>query len=217
VKCAICGIRKPKRHCPGVHGDICTICCATEREQNVDCPLDCEFLQAAHEYEQPPELDPATLPNHDVEMTEDFVEHNQFLVILLGTALLHGAVKAGNATDYDARQAIESLITTYKALESGLIYESIPANPYAAEMHQSVQERVEELREHDAEARVGASTLRDSQVLAALFILERLERTNNNGRKRSKAFLDLLRRFGVLPVSGLEEESPEPEEPRVIL
>lgn len=217
MNCAICGIRKPKRPCPGVYGDICTICCATGREETVDCPLDCEFLQAAHEHERPPELDPATLPDHDVEMTEEFVEQNQFLVLLLGTALLEGAVETGNTTDYDAREAIESLIKTYKTLESGLIYESTPTNPYAAAIQESVQARVEELRKRDAEARGGVSTLRDSQVLAALIILERLEHTNNNGRKRSKAFLDFLRRFGVLPLPGLDEESPEPEEPRIIL
>ena len=46
--CAICGVRKARRFCPGVRGNICTLCCGTEREVTVDCPLDCEYLQEAH-------------------------------------------------------------------------------------------------------------------------------------------------------------------------
>jgi hypothetical protein len=216
VKCAICGIRKPKRHCPGVHGDICTICCATEREETVDCPLDCEYLRTAHEHENPPEFDPATLPKHGIEITDELLDQNQFLVLLLGSALFEGALKTGNPADSDALEAIESLIRTYKTLDSGLYYESVPANPYAAEMYDAVQARVADLRKRDAEARGGTSTLRDAQVLAGLVILERLEHGNNNGRKRSKAFLDFLSRFGSMPLPDLEE-SPEPDEPRLIL
>lgn len=216
MKCAICGIRKPKRHCPGVHGDICTICCATEREETVDCPLDCEFLQAAHDHERLPGLDPAKLPQHGVEFTDEFLEENQFLLLLLSAALLQGALRTGSATDNDAREAIESLIKTYKTLDSGLYYESVPTNPYAAEMYSSVQSQIAEIRKRDAEARGGASAIRDAQVLATLIIMERLVHTNNNGRKRSKAFLDSIRKFGVETISDFEE-SPEPEAPRLIL
>lgn len=216
MKCAICGIGKPKRHCPGVHGDICTICCATEREQTVECPLDCEYLQAAHEHEKPAELHPDQVPNHGIELTDELLEQNQFLVLLIGSAMLQGALKTEGATDQDALEAIESLIKTYKTLDSGLYYESVPTNPYAAEMYASVQAHVADIRKRDGEARGGASTLRDAQVFTALIILERLEYMNNNGRKRSKAFIDFLRRFGLGSLPDLEE-SAEPEEPRIIL
>ena len=47
MKCRICDTRKPRRYCPGVTGDICSICCGNEREVTVDCPLDCPFLVEA--------------------------------------------------------------------------------------------------------------------------------------------------------------------------
>ncbi|MDE3195553.1 MAG: hypothetical protein KGN84_04370 [Acidobacteriota bacterium] len=216
MTCAICGIRKPKRHCPGVHGDICTVCCATEREQTVDCPLDCEFLQAAHRHEKPPELDPAKLPDRGIEMTDEFIDEHQMLVLLLGSAVLQGALKSGGATDHDAIEALDALIKTYKTLDSGLYYESVPNNPYAAQIFQNVQAHVADLRRRDSEARGGASTLRDAQVYAALTILERLAYANSNGRRQSRSFLDFLGRAGIGLLPDLED-SPEPQEPRVIL
>ncbi len=38
MKCPICDTRKPRRHCPGVHGEICSICCGNEREVSISLP-----------------------------------------------------------------------------------------------------------------------------------------------------------------------------------
>jgi hypothetical protein len=38
-------------------------------------------------------------------------------------------------------------------------------------------------------------TIRDSEVLGVLVFLQRLELQNNNGRRRGRAFLDMLRGF----------------------
>ena len=45
--CAICHTRRPRRYCPGVRGHICPVCCGTERENTVSCPLDCPYLREA--------------------------------------------------------------------------------------------------------------------------------------------------------------------------
>ena len=57
MPCAICQIRRPRRFCPGVRGDICSLCCGTEREVTVNCPLDCEYLQEARKHEKLSEFD----------------------------------------------------------------------------------------------------------------------------------------------------------------
>ena len=41
---------------------ICSICCGTEREVTVDCPLDCEFLQEARQHEKPQRIDRRRIP-----------------------------------------------------------------------------------------------------------------------------------------------------------
>jgi hypothetical protein len=217
VNCAICETRKPKRLCPGVNGEICTICCGTEREQTVDCPLECEYLREAHRHENPPELDPATLPNQDIRVTEAFLEENEPIFVLLACAVLEAAIEtAASITDFDIRDALESLIRTYRTLESGLYYEALPANPYAANIHRSVQERIADLRKRETEATRSVTTIRDSVLLGLLVFLQRLEYANNNGRKRSRAFLDFLTRF-YTPTEAREPTMLEPSAPRVIL
>ena len=217
MNCAICNTRKPRRFCPGVNGEICTICCGTEREQSIDCPLECEYLREAHRHEKPPEIDPATLPNQDIRVTEEFLRDNEAILILLASAVMAGAMETvATVTDFDIREALESLIRTYRALQSGLYYEALPPNPYAAAIHDSVQERIANLRERETKATGLVTTLRDATVLGLLVFLQRLEYSNNNGRKRSRAFLDFLTGF-VVPLEPDEATSLEPDAPRIIL
>lgn len=216
MNCAICKTRKPKRYCSGVHGEICSICCGVGREETIDCPLDCEYLREAHTHEKPPEFDRAAVPNQDIEIEESWLEQNQHLLILSGSAVTDGAMKSPSVTDYDVREALQSLIRTYRTLESGLYYEALPTNPYALAIHETVQARVADLRRRESEATGLATTIRDSMVLRALIFLQRLEYTYNNGRKRSRAFLDFLRRFYV-PLRDADETAPQPDEPRIIL
>ncbi|HZL56105.1 MAG TPA: hypothetical protein VFC21_03445, partial [Bryobacteraceae bacterium] len=77
MNCAICGIRKPKRFCPGIHADICTVCCGTEREQTIDCPLECEYLRNAHDHESIEPVDIATLPHNEIGISESFLEEHK--------------------------------------------------------------------------------------------------------------------------------------------
>ena len=216
MKCVICGIRKPKRHCPGVHGDICSICCGTEREQTVICPLDCEYLQEAHLHERVPEVDFAKVPNIEVKLTEEFLEEDRQQFFILGAAVFEAAAKSQNATDYDAREALEALIVGYKARVAGLIYESKPVSPYAAAIYDLIQERVREVRRLKAEGDPMAMELRDAVILRTLIFLQRLEYRDNNGRKRSRAFLELLQKLYQDQLETVAN-SPEPDAPLVIL
>ena len=79
-----------------------------------------------------------------------------------------------------------------------------------------MQARVADLRRRESAATGLETTIRDSMVLRALVFLQRLEYTYNNGRKRSRAFLDFLRRFHV-PLPAEDEAALEPDEPRIIL
>jgi hypothetical protein len=216
VKCLICGIRKPKRRCPGVHGDICSICCGTEREQTVLCPLDCAYLHEAHLHERVPEVDLAKIPNIEFNLTEKFLQENEGPLIILGAAVFEAVMNSRNATDYDAREALQALIVSYKAIETGLVYESKSVNPYAAAIYELVQQRVRDVRDLNAKGDPTAIELRNRAILGMLIFLQRLEYRNNNGRKRSRAFLEILRKFYSDHLEAFAN-SPEPEAPLVIL
>jgi len=190
IPCKVCEKRRAKRSCPGVGGDICPVCCGTEREVTIDCPLDCAYLIEARQHDRPPEIDPASIPNQDIRVSEDFVRAQEHLFLWLGLALTR-AMMEGQAVDADAREAIEALIRTYRTRDSGLIYETRPTNPYAAAIQDALKDSVEELSKRIAEAS-GVHSLKDSDVLNILVFFQRLEYQYNNGRRRGRAFLSML-------------------------
>ena len=191
--CKICSKRRAKRYCPGVAADICAVCCGTERENTIDCPLDCEHLQIARQHEHLTPLTPADVPNQDIKISEDFVREHEPVVMWLSLSLKQ-AMEKERAVDGDAREALGALIQTYRTRESGLIYETRPTNPYAAAIQQALQQSIEELHKRIKEE-TGMHTVRDAEVLGALVFLQRIELQHNNGRRRGRAFYDFLRGY----------------------
>jgi hypothetical protein len=116
---------------------------------------------------------------------------------------LERAMDREKAVDLDAREAIDSLVRTYRTLQSGLIYETRPQNPYAAGIQERLTKSIEELRKNMAEE-VGIATLRDADVLATLVFLQRLEIQHNNGRRRGRAFFDFLRTYFPEPEPSVQ-------------
>lgn len=221
MTCTICKTRKARRQCPGVQGEICSICCAREREESIDCPLDCTYLQDAHEHERPPALDPATLPNQDIQVAEEFLREREILLAFVAVTVLEGALQSAGATDWDIREALESLIATWRTLLSGIYYESLPVNQYAASIATYVRKKIEDVKSKEFEE-TGSRSLSDSDILIVLVFLQRLEYSNNNGRKRSRAFVDFLRGFYDPAIVGGDDETDEldlqqPDKPLVIL
>jgi hypothetical protein len=141
--------------------------------------------------EKPVPLTAANVPNQDVHLTEEFIQKHEELIVWL-TMALRQAMEKERAVDLDSKEALDALIRTYRTLESGLIYETRPQNPFAAAIQTAMRESVEELRKHQAEE-AGMQTLRDADVLGALVFLQRLELQHDNGRRRGRAFLDFLR------------------------
>lgn len=200
--CTICRTRKPRRYCPGVRGEICSICCGTEREVTVHCPLDCPFLREARAREKLPDVDPRQFPNQDIRVSEEFLRSNEALLIWIAGGLAKTALETqAPAVDEDVKDALDSLVQTYRTLQSGLYYESRPTNMIALEIYDAIQERVEELRTRLAEG--GGGAIRDATVLGVLVFLQRLRIQHSNGRPKGRAFIDFLQQF--FPASNSAE------------
>ncbi|HTS50429.1 MAG TPA: hypothetical protein VMH05_20935 [Bryobacteraceae bacterium] len=190
MKCRLCETRKPRRFCPGVRGDICSICCGDKREVTVDCPLDCPYLAEARRHEKLADINPEEIPNRDVPISEDFLRAHEPLLVFLGAKILEAALATPGALDSDVREALDSLIRTHRTLQSGLYYETKPANPMAGTIHERIQQAVEILRKELAEK--GAPALRDAEILGTLVFLQRVALGHNNGRPRGRAYLSYL-------------------------
>lgn len=160
-------------------------------------------------------MNPATLPNADVRVTEEFLQANEVLLAFLAIAIFEGALEAPGATDWDLREALESLIKTWHARENGILYEARPENAFAASIAAFVQKRIHEILQKE-QAATGSTSIPDSAILQMLVFMQRLEYANNNGRKRSRAFLGFLRSY-YLPAMAHDEAAPEPDTPRIIL
>ena len=159
----------------------------------MDCPLDCEHLREARLHEKPGLPTDIDLPNKDIRLTEDYLREHDALVAWLALALKRSMEKE-RAVDWDAREALDALVRTYRTLESGLIYETRPQNPYAAALQESLKKSVDELR-GKVQEETGMNTLRDADVLAAMVFLQRVELQYNNGRRRGRSFLSFLANF----------------------
>ena len=200
--CAICKARRAKRFCPGVHGDICTFCCGTEREVSVSCPLDCEYLREARRHDRPVPIDGTEVPHADIRITEKLLANHEELLSSLAGAVAEAALETPGVADRDIRDALEALIRTYRTLEAGVYYETRPDNALARNVCRLVQDALARFRGQEQE-RLGMSRTRDSDILMLLVFLARLELDRNNGRPRGRAFIDLLRTLAPGRAEGL--------------
>lgn len=191
ILCKICGVRRAKRACPAVQGDICPICCGNERETTLSCPLECPYLQEAHHREDPIPVEPNDIFDQDVEVTEQFLEQHEELLLFCVFALLQAALRTPNAVDSDVLEALASLTKTHRTKESGLFYESVPDNSIAAAVQRSFAASLADYGKLKEE-REPLAPVRNSDVLKTLVFLYRVGQQNRNGRPRGRMFIDLL-------------------------
>ena len=194
VTCAICSIRKEKRFCPAIHGRICPQCCGEQREVTLDCPSDSPYLLQAREHEKPRpagELNPSDL-FLQVELSDQFMYQHEHLILGLSFTLAKSAQINRSLNDRDLIAALKSLAKSYETLiNSGLVYETPTANIAQQAIAAEVQKMVQEYREAE-QKHMGATRLRDGDVLKALVFLLRMAHGRTSGRPRSRAFIDFL-------------------------
>lgn len=205
ILCKICGKRRARRACPAVRGDICTLCCGTEREVTLSCPLECEYLREAHLHEKPIPVPENQLAYSDIVVSEDFLREYEELFLFCIYSLLEISLRTSGAVDSDATAALEALIQTHRTLESGLYYETRPQNTVAASIQRGFEESLTDYQKVRAE-REGRSPARNFDLLKVLVFLYRLAQQNQNGRARGRMYLDLLRQ--MTPDTRVEEPTP---------
>lgn len=194
--CPICETRPARRSCPAIHGTICAICCGREREQSLNCPLDCEYLREARYHEVPPAFDARQMPHPEIELSDKFMREHQDLAVVVGRLILACTLQVEGAVDLDVRDMLDAMVRTYKTLDSGLIYESKPANTIAAAIQEHFQFELKQFLEAVAK-QSGPTAIRDAELLGVLVFWQRLELQRNNGRRKSRAFIESL--YAILP------------------
>jgi len=191
MNCPLCNTRKARRSCPAAQAEICSQCCAEQREEKLDCPLSCPFLAEARKHEKVVEVPAAQVPHSEVRLTDDFLNRNDMLMRYVMVCVGVAAMSTQGATDADVREALDSMIQTLKTADAGLIYETKPVNPFAAAIQEKANAQIDRLRNEIA-ANSGGAALRDKDVLGVLVFLARVALSLNNGRRKGRAFLSML-------------------------
>jgi len=146
----------------------------------------------ARTHEKPQPISEGQIPHPEIRVTEEFLEGQGALAAATAAGLTTAALGLAGVVDQDVREALGSLVETYRTLANGIYYESKPANILAARVQELVQRGLDEFRTSTAE-KMGMTTVRDADVLGVLVFLERMERQFNNGRRRGRSFIDFLR------------------------
>jgi hypothetical protein len=165
---------------------------------NISCPLECEYLQTAHQHEQPVELDHRTLPNKDVTVTEEFLSEVQELVIFCLFTFADAALRTPGAVDADILTALDALIRTYRTAESGLLYETRPDDKIAAAVQDQFTRSLADFQK-ERSAKEGLPAFRDSEVMRCLVFTQRYVSMQRNGRPRGRSFIDFTQRGLKIP------------------
>jgi hypothetical protein len=205
ILCKRCGQRRARRACPALQAYICSICCGTEREVSLSCPLECEYLQEAHRREKAVPVDPKDMVEPDVEVSEEFLRKHEELLLFAVYSLVQASLRTPGAVDTDALAALDALIKTHRTTESGLIYETRAENSIAAAVQRAFSDSLADYQKVRAE-REGLVQLRDKEILGILIFLRRFGRQNLNGRPRGRMFIDVLRH--MTPEQGIDERAP---------
>jgi hypothetical protein len=217
MSCPICEKRKAVRFCPAKGEKICAVCCGTEREVSIDCPVDCSYLIAAHRYEDQHQRElPADTPLLDVKISRDAVYTHQTLLSGIAFAAAKFCATHRDATDPDILAALEALAETYKTLSSGILYEKPPIAPIQRELYAVLAAFLTEAKVHPASTNSLAGNpapqsanlppVKDAEIFSLLVFLYRMGLLRTNGRSRSRRFLEFLRgQFPAAPELQREE------------
>jgi hypothetical protein len=194
-KCPVCRERRPKRSCPALGTTICTVCCATKRQVEINCPLDCVYLSSARTH--PPAV-VQRRQERDVSfilpIVSELTETQYRLLLLFQSATVkhaHGAMP--NLRDEDIAEAAAAAAATLETARKGIIYEhqaaSVPAQRLMSDLGRVVadlsaqagsqQSRLERdaavaLRRLEQGARTAAKALEDDAPPVYLNLLTRM-------------------------------------------
>jgi hypothetical protein len=193
VSCPICEKRKAARFCPAKGEKICAVCCGTEREVTIDCPVDCSFLIAAHRYEDEHQRElPADTPLLEVTIPSDLVHTQQQLMAALAFTAAKFCASQPATTDADVLTGLQTLAETYKTLRTGIYYEKRPDAQLPRELYGALIAFINEAKRQQAE-RTGFSGMKDSDIFYLLVFLYRMGLLRTNGRPRSRRYIEFLR------------------------
>ena len=207
MSCPICEKRKAARFCPAKDEQICAVCCGTEREVSIDCPIDCTYLLSAHRYEDEHRRSiPTETPLLDEKIPQQIVHTQQPLMTAIAFSIAKFCTVHPTATDPDVLAAIQALAETHRTLSTGIIYEKAPEATLPRELYAALGAFLGEMKKQQT-GRPNSAAIRDMDIFYLLVFLYRMGLLRTNQRPRSRRFIEFLRgQFPKTPELEREEK-----------
>jgi hypothetical protein len=191
MTCPSCGQRKGRRACPALSQTICSVCCATKRLVEIDCPDDCSHLATSREH---PAAQVKRQQERDVALLFPSIRHlnerQHQLFFLFHTAIArHTPQGFTRLVDEDIEQAAGTVAATLETAARGVIYEhtapSLPAQRLATELTALL-----------GQIRAQGGTVSDAEAAIALRAIEQGARdAKKTGDGTDTAYASLIARL----------------------
>lgn len=196
MNCPLCNSRKAKRFCPAKNVQICSVCCATEREIEIDCPTSCTYLREGYHYTQEKSPAPITTEHRRPNRLFDrsFLVANEPFLMGIWQTLWESCKSVPQVHDVDVLAALEALEKTYRTLDKGLYYDSHPEAGVQQILYSDLKEMIDaKIQQPDAQQ----EHLKLSTVLDCLQFQHHFVRLKTSGRPLSRGFfMQLEKIFG---------------------
>ncbi len=205
--CPLCETRQPKRFCPAKGEDICSVCCGTKREVEIDCPSDCAYLQSGREYESRKSILPGPTTYRTERLWQDeFILSHTGIFLEMWKSILGVRGRYPEIVDADLQAALESLVQTYQTLDKGIYYETLPGGSLQKEIYVALKSVFD-----SAGQKADISRLKTGTILDCLNFHREMGQGMNLSRPRSRVFLDQIEKmYGSTAANPIEE-------PRILL
>jgi hypothetical protein len=206
TECPLCRKRAARRECPAKAAKICSICCGTHREVEIDCPSECPHLATGRSWEagRTPPVSAAS----GAQFSEPFLRQHGAVIMEIAESVAAQRASFPALVDADVRLALDALLATVRTLESGLYYETRPEGSLAAA---SLYTRLRgTLEEWMAPPRGERGSLKVSSARSILEFFIAACEIHRSDRPKSRRYLDWLSRLAPAP-------NPEGEPGRLIL
>jgi hypothetical protein len=161
MACPVCQQRKARRACPALSQTICSVCCATKRLVEINCPAECPHLAAAREH---PAAAVKRQQERDVAVLLPTIQHlteRQHQLLFLFLTLIAGHVPDGlvRLQDDDVAEAAGATASTLETASRGVIYEHTTPSPVAQRLAREMTGMLAGMREQGAQVFDGEAAI----------------------------------------------------------
>ena len=188
--CPLCSTRSGKRYCPAKDVQICSVCCGSKREIEIDCPSSCTYLRASRAYEaEKPIIDPeliAKIRKYD----NNFITRFHYVLSTINRTVIDERAESRWLVDNDVIEVYKSLAATMRTLSSGIYYESLPEGTVRLSLFRRLKGSFDELMKPDPAGE--HPVLKASEAVEVLDFVTFAAQMNSSVRPRTRRYLDWI-------------------------